>query len=64
MKLPAKLNLARWIQQNAKDLKPPVSNKQLFMMRPTSIVFVSGGPKHAQRFSRQSHGGTLLSVEG
>jgi 3-hydroxyanthranilate 3,4-dioxygenase len=50
MKLPAKLNLARWIQQNAKDLKPPVSNKQLFNDSTDVIVFVSGGPNTRNDF--------------
>jgi 3-hydroxyanthranilate 3,4-dioxygenase len=50
MKLPAKLNLARWIQQNAKDLKPPVSNKQLFNEAADVIVFVSGGPNTRNDF--------------
>ncbi len=39
-----KLNLAKWIRDNAKDLKPPVSNKQLFTASDDAIVFVSGGP--------------------
>lgn len=50
MKLPAKLNLARWIQRNAKDLKPPVSNKQLFNDAEDVIVFVSGGPNTRNDF--------------
>lgn len=39
-----KLNLTRWIRQNAKHLKPPVSNKQLFSQAEDMILFVSGGP--------------------
>ena len=50
MNLPAKLNLARWIQLNAKDLKPPVSNKQLFNEAADVIVFVSGGPNTRNDF--------------
>lgn len=50
MKLPAKLNLAKWIQLNAKDLKPPVSNKQLFNEAIDVIVFVSGGPNTRNDF--------------
>ncbi|MGQ0627477.1 MAG: 3-hydroxyanthranilate 3,4-dioxygenase [Phycisphaerales bacterium] len=38
------LNLARWINQNQRDLRPPVSNKQLFTDSSDAIVFVSGGP--------------------
>lgn len=38
------LNLAKWIKKNAKDLKPPVSNKQLFNESDDAIMFVSGGP--------------------
>lgn len=47
MPLPAslKLNLDKWIKANAKDLKPPVSNKQLFTGESEDVIlFVSGGP--------------------
>jgi 3-hydroxyanthranilate 3,4-dioxygenase len=39
-----KLNLAKWIRDNKSNLKPPVSNKQLFVEAKDVIVFVSGGP--------------------
>ena len=39
-----KLNLAKWIKQNKKNLLPPVSNKQLMNEAQDVIVFVSGGP--------------------
>lgn len=51
--LPAalKLNLHQWIKANAKHLKPPVSNKQLFAgMSQDAIVFVSGGPNTRNDF--------------
>lgn len=38
------LNLVKWIKANARHLKPPVSNKQLYVDSPDVIVFVSGGP--------------------
>ena len=38
------LHLDRWIRENRKNLKPPVSNRQLFTGSEDSIVFVSGGP--------------------
>ena len=38
------LNLKRWIKLNAKHLRPPVSNKQLFTESDDVILFVSGGP--------------------
>jgi 3-hydroxyanthranilate 3,4-dioxygenase len=38
------LNLQKWIKQNAKHLKPPVSNKQLYTESDDAILFVSGGP--------------------
>ncbi len=46
MSLPSnlKLNLASWIKKNHKNLKPPVSNKQLFEGAKDMILFVSGGP--------------------
>jgi 3-hydroxyanthranilate 3,4-dioxygenase len=39
-----KLNLAKWIRENRENLRPPVSNKQLFTDSDDVIVFVSGGP--------------------
>ena len=39
-----KLNLNQWIKANAKHLKPPVSNKQLFPESDDMVLFVSGGP--------------------
>lgn len=51
--LPAalKLNLHQWIKANARHLKPPVSNKQLFAgMSQDAIVFVSGGPNTRNDF--------------
>jgi 3-hydroxyanthranilate 3,4-dioxygenase len=51
--LPAslKLNLNKWIKDNAKDLKPPVSNKQLFKgVSDDVILFVSGGPNTRNDF--------------
>ena len=38
------LHLGRWIRENRKHLKPPVSNRQLFTESDDAIVFVSGGP--------------------
>ncbi|MBY0311383.1 MAG: 3-hydroxyanthranilate 3,4-dioxygenase [Phycisphaerales bacterium] len=38
------LDLAKWIRTNAKHLKPPVSNKQLFVESDDMVAFVSGGP--------------------
>lgn len=45
-----KLNLNKWIRENAKDLKPPVSNKQLFTGASDVILFVSGGPNTRNDF--------------
>jgi 3-hydroxyanthranilate 3,4-dioxygenase len=47
--LPA-LNLQKWIKANAKHLKPPVSNKQLFTGSDDAILFVSGGPNTRNDF--------------
>ena len=38
------LKLDQWVKKNWKDLKPPVSNKELFPGSDDAIVFVSGGP--------------------
>lgn len=38
------LHLDRWIRENRRHLKPPVSNRQLFSESKDAIVFVSGGP--------------------
>ncbi|MFN7020125.1 MAG: 3-hydroxyanthranilate 3,4-dioxygenase [Phycisphaerales bacterium] len=53
MPLPSslKLNLNQWIKANAKALKPPVSNKQLFKgVSDDVILFVSGGPNTRNDF--------------
>jgi 3-hydroxyanthranilate 3,4-dioxygenase len=44
------LNLQKWIKQNEKHLKPPVSNKQLFTDSDDVILFVSGGPNTRNDF--------------
>lgn len=44
------LDLQGWIRKHAKDLKPPVSNKQLFSGSDDVIVFVSGGPNTRNDF--------------
>ena len=44
------LDLAGWIRANAKHLKPPVSNRQLFTGSDDVIVFVSGGPNTRNDF--------------
>lgn len=38
------LHLQRWIEEHRHELKPPVSNKQLFVDSEDMILFVSGGP--------------------
>jgi 3-hydroxyanthranilate 3,4-dioxygenase len=38
------LKLQKWIRENKENLKPPVSNKQLFTGADDLILFVSGGP--------------------
>ena len=45
-----KLNLATWIRENRENLKPPVSNKQLFTGANDVILFVSGGPNTRNDF--------------
>lgn len=44
------LNLDRWVRENRRHLKPPVSNKQLFTGSPDVILFVSGGPNTRNDF--------------
>lgn len=45
------LNLQQWIEANRDDLKPPVSNKQLFRgVSQDVILFVSGGPNTRNDF--------------
>jgi 3-hydroxyanthranilate 3,4-dioxygenase len=45
-----KLNLWKWIEDNKEDLRPPVSNKQLFTGAADVILFVSGGPNTRNDF--------------
>ncbi len=44
------LNLKKWIEANRDNLKPPVSNKQLFTGADDVILFVSGGPNTRNDF--------------
>jgi 3-hydroxyanthranilate 3,4-dioxygenase len=44
------LHLDRWIRENRKNLKPPVSNRQLFTGSKDAIVFVSAGPNTRNDF--------------
>jgi 3-hydroxyanthranilate 3,4-dioxygenase len=44
------LNLKKWIEANKDNLKPPVSNKQLFTGADDVILFVSGGPNTRNDF--------------
>jgi len=43
-------NLWAWIRKNQKHLRPPVSNKQLYIESQDAIVFVSGGPNTRNDF--------------
>lgn len=43
-KVVAPFHLRKWISKNAKRLRPPVSNKQLFPESDDMVLFVSGGP--------------------
>jgi 3-hydroxyanthranilate 3,4-dioxygenase len=47
---PPTINLQKWIRQNRKHLRPPVSNKQLFTDAKDVILFVSGGPNTRNDF--------------
>lgn len=45
------LNLLKWIEENKDNLKPPVSNKQLFAGEAQDVIlFVSGGPNTRNDF--------------
>lgn len=48
-KLQSPINIIKWIQENKKLLKPPVSNKQLFIS-PDFIVMVVAGPNDRHDF--------------
>lgn len=39
-----KVDLQKWIEENRSELKPPVSNRQLFRESHDTVLFVSGGP--------------------
>lgn len=45
-----RIMLDQWIKENARHLKPPVSNKQLYANSLDSIIFVSGGPNTRNDF--------------
>jgi 3-hydroxyanthranilate 3,4-dioxygenase len=44
------VNLRKWVAQNARYLKPPVANKQLFPEADDMVLFVSGGPNTRNDF--------------
>lgn len=44
------IHLAKWIKDNQKNLRPPVSNKQMFVESDDCILFVSGGPNTRNDF--------------
>ncbi|MCC6661341.1 MAG: 3-hydroxyanthranilate 3,4-dioxygenase [Phycisphaerales bacterium] len=44
------MNLRKWIKDNRRHLKPPVSNRQLFTGSDDAILFVSGGPNTRNDF--------------
>ncbi|MEX2218152.1 MAG: 3-hydroxyanthranilate 3,4-dioxygenase [Phycisphaerales bacterium] len=46
----APLNLHKWIEENRDNLRPPVSNKQLYTGADDVILFVSGGPNTRNDF--------------
>jgi 3-hydroxyanthranilate 3,4-dioxygenase len=48
--IPSPLKLQKWIRDNKENLRPPVSNKQLFTDSADAIVFVSGGPNTRNDF--------------
>lgn len=48
--IPSPLKLQKWIRDNKANLRPPVSNKQLFTDSNDAIVFVSGGPNTRNDF--------------
>ncbi len=50
MNLPSTLDLPKWLAQNSRNLKPPVSNKQLFAGAQDVILFISGGPNTRNDF--------------
>jgi len=45
-----RIMLDQWIKENARHLKPPVSNKQLYANSQDAIIFVSGGPNTRNDF--------------
>ncbi len=44
------IDLKRWLRENQKNLKPPVSNRQMFNEAKDMILFVSGGPNTRNDF--------------
>ena len=48
--IPSPLKLQKWIKENKANLRPPVSNKQLFTDSNDAVVFVSGGPNTRNDF--------------
>ena len=67
---PAPFNLARWLDENRADLKPPVSNKLLFDDKSGMVVQIIGGGNQrvdfhddpVQEFFFQLKGDMILKV--
>lgn len=60
----ALLHLDRWIRENRRHLKPPVSNRQLFTDSDDAIVFVSGGPNTRNDYHVNPTEELFYQVEG
>lgn len=58
------IHLGKWIRENAKNLVPPVSNKQLFAESKDAIMFVSGGPNTRNDYHVNPTEELFLQIKG
>jgi len=58
------IDLGKWIKKNRANLKPPVSNKQMFTEAQDVIVFVSGGPNTRNDYHVNPTEELFYQVEG
>jgi len=64
MSIPKPFNLAKWIEDNRLLLKPPVSNKNLYIEADDFIVMIVGGPNARKDYHFNESEELFYQLEG